>query len=132
MGLLGGVCAGGAYAAVRALGKHEVPAALIVFVFSAFSCVASIPLAIPAFVMPTAAQIAILFGAGFGAAIGQFGITLAYRFAAPREIALFDYTNILFTAAFGYFLFGQISDVMSIVGMVVIVLAAIGLNLKKE
>ena len=128
LGLLGGICAGAAYAALRALGRHEVPAAFIVFVFSAFSCIVSIPLAIPSFVMPTATQIAILFGAGFGAAIGQFGITLAYRFAAPREIALFDYTNILFTAAFGYLLFGQLSDPISILGMVVIIIAAFCLN----
>ena len=128
LGLLGGICAGAAYAALRALGRHEVLAAFIVFVFSAFSCIVSIPLAIPSFVMPTATQIAILFGAGFGAAIGQFGITLAYRFAAPREIALFDYTNIIFTAAFGYLLFGQLSDPISILGMVVIIIAAFCLN----
>ena len=31
-------------------------------------------------------QLLTLFGAGAGAAIGQFGITWAYRFAEPRQI----------------------------------------------
>ena len=124
MGLLGGICAGCAYAAVRALGRRRVPSSTIVFLFSMFSCIASLPFMIGKTVIVTPAQIVILIGAGIGAAIGQFGITLAYRYAEPREIAVFDYTNILFTAAFGYFIFGQISDIISIFGMFVIILAA--------
>lgn len=129
MGLLGGICAGGAYAAVRFLGRSRVNPALIVLAFSAFSCVVSVPLAAMDFVPLTPAQILVLCGAGAGAAVGQFGITLAYRYAAPREIAVYDYTNILFTAAFGYLVFGQVSDGLSIFGMAVIVLAALLLNL---
>ena len=131
MGLLGGVCAGGAYAALRSLGRFGMPPFLIVFAFSAFSCLASLPFTFADFVLPTWAQFATLIGAGFGAAIGQFGITAAYRFARPNEIAVYDYFNIPCTAAFGYFLFGQISDILSIVGMIVIVFAAICLNLKR-
>ena len=66
----------------------------------------------------------ILFGAGAGAALGQFGITLAYGFAAPREIAVYDYANILFTAAFGLLFFGQVPDGWSIAGVIAILLAA--------
>lgn len=125
MGLLGGVCAGGAYAAVRALGRDGVNPSLIVFVFSAFSCVASVPFVMADFVPLTAAQLFVLIGAGAAAAMGQFGVTLAYRYAAPREIAVFDYTNILFTAALGYWLFGQVPDPLSAVGMLIIIAAAI-------
>ncbi len=59
-----------------------------------------------------------------GAAIGQLGSTAAYRFAPPREIAVFDYSNILFTAAFGYLLFAQVPDLASISGFVIILAAA--------
>lgn len=124
MGLLGGVCAGGAYTAVRALGAMRVDSAMIVFFFSAFSCIASIPFMVCDFVPLSWAQVAVLIGAGLGAALGQFGITIAYRFAAPREIAVFDYSNIIWAAGLGYCLFGQVSDVYSIVGMGVIVVAA--------
>jgi len=128
MGLLGGLCAGGAYAAVRALGREKVNPSFIVLVFSAFSCLASVPLTLLDYVPLTAPQVLILIGAGAGAALGQFGITLAYRFAAPREIAVFDYSNIVFTAAFGYLVFGQLPDVFSFLGMAVIVIAAFRLS----
>ena len=132
MGLLGGICAGGAYAAVRALGRSGINPSLIVLVFSGFSCIVSVPLTMMDYVPLTWTQFLVLMGAGAGAAMGQFGITLAYRYAAPREIAVFDYTNILFTAAFGYLLFGQVSDGFSIIGMLIIIAAAVLLHLKRR
>ena len=128
MGLVGGACAGGAYACVRALRRHAVEPAFIVLFFSAFSCVASVPFMLSRFDPMTVAQVAILFGAGAGAAIGQFGITLAYGYAAPRDIAVYDYSNILFTAAFGLVLFGQVPDVWSVLGFSLILVAAFRLN----
>ena len=76
----------------------------------------------------TWSQVAILFGAGVGAAIGQFGITLAYGYAAPRDIAVYDYSNILFTAALGFVFFGQIPDAWSVLGFALILFAAFRLN----
>ena len=128
MGLLGGVCAGGAYACVRALRKHEVDAAFIVLFFSAFSCLASVPFMVAGFDPMTWRQVLILLGAGVGAAIGQFGITAAYGFAAPRDIAVFDYSNILFTAAFGFAFFAQVPDVWSVAGFAAILFAAFRLS----
>ena len=124
MGLLGGVCAGGAYACVRGLRRQDVDPALIILFFSAFSCLASVPFMIAGFDPMTGQQVLILLGAGASAALGQFGITLAYGFAAPREIAVFDYSNILFTAAFGFIFFAQVPDVWSVLGFVAILIAA--------
>ena len=95
MGLLGGVCAGGAYACVRALRRHEVDPAFIVVFFSAFSCLASLPFMAASFDPMTWRQVATLLGAGAGAAIGQFGVTAAYGYAAPRDIAVYDYSVIV-------------------------------------
>ena len=128
MGLLGGVCAGSAYACLRALRRRKVDPAFIVMFFSAFSCLASIPFLAINFTPMTLAQVLILFGAGAGGALGQFGITVAYGFAAPRDIAVYDYSNILFTAAFGFALFGQVPDFWSIVGFVLIIIAAFRLH----
>ena len=124
MGLLGGICAGGAYACVRELRRHDVDPAFIILFFSAFSCLASVPFMLARFDPMTWSQVLILFGAGASAALGQFGITLAYGFAAPREIAVFDYSNILFTAAFGFIFFAQVPDVWSVLGFVAILVAA--------
>ena len=124
MGLLGGICAGGAYACVRELRRHDVDPAFIILFFSAFSCLASVPFMFARFDPMTWSQVLIRFGAGASAALGQFGITLAYGFAAPREIAVFDYSNILFTAAFGFIFFAQVPDVWSVLGFVAILVAA--------
>lgn len=124
MGLLGGLGAGGAYTCVRALRNRGVDSALIILFFSAFSCLASVPFMIHGFDPMTTVQVLILLGAGVGAAIGQFGVTLAYGFAAPREIAVYDYTNILFTALFGFLFFSQIPDFWSLFGFAAILLAA--------
>ena len=69
-------------------------------------------------------------GAGIGAAIGQFGITAAYRFSAPGSVAVFDYTNIIFTAALGFMFFGQIPDRWSVMGYAAIVMAAMVMRKK--
>ena len=127
IGLLSGIGAGGAYACVRALRRHTLSPSFIILFFSAFSCLASVPFMLAGFDPMTAEQVLILFGAGAGAAIGQFGITLAYGYAAPRDIAVFDYSGILFAAVFGYLFFGQIPDLMSIFGFMAILLAVVGL-----
>ena len=124
IGLASGACAGGAYACVRYLGRRGVDGALIILVFSVFSCLASVPFMIRRFDPMTTAQTLTLLGAGAGAAVGQFGITAAYRFAPPRSIAVFDYSSILFAALFGWMLFEQLPDAVSVVGMALIVAAA--------
>ena len=124
MGLLGGVCAGGAYACVRGLRRQNVSPAFIILFFSAFSCLAALPFLFVSYDPMTGRQILILFGAGAAGALGQFGITLAYGYAAPREIAIYDYSNILFTAALGFLFFRQIPDAWSLVGFAAIILAA--------
>ena len=124
IGLLSGVCAGGAYACVRALRRHALSPSLIILFFSAFSCLASVPFMAAGFDPMTGRQVLVLLGAGAGAAIGQFGITLAYGYAAPKDIAVFDYSGILFAAAFGFLFFAQIPDLLSIAGFLSIILAA--------
>jgi len=126
IGLSSGVCAGGAYACVRSLRRLNVAPTLIVLFFSCFSCLASVPFMLHSFDPMTWRQVLILCGAGAGAAIGQFGITLAYGYAAPREIAVYDYSNILFTAAFGFLFFAQVPDVWSLLGFVAIFFAVRG------
>ena len=125
IGLLSGVCAGGAYACVRALRRHALSPSLIILFFSAFSCLASVPFMAAGFDPMTGRQVLILLGAGAGAALGQFGITLAYGYAAPKDIAVFDYSGILFAAAFGFLSFAQVPDVLSIAGFLAIIFAAV-------
>ena len=123
-GLIGGVGAGGAYACLHALGKRGVDGKFIVLFFSAVSSLASVPFMVLDFQPMTINQIAVLIAAGVSAAIGQFGITAAYRYAQPRNIVAFDYTGIAFSAILGYAAFGQILDVYSFIGFLTIAVTA--------
>ena len=63
---------------------------------------------------------------GLCAAGGQFAITAAYSFAPSREISIYDYSNIIFTAIEGYLFLGkQIPDALSVVGYATIMLMAV-------
>lgn len=121
----GGLGAGIAYTCVRELGLMKVEGSFVVLFFSAFSTLASVPFLLGGADPMTPAQVLIMLGAGVGAAIGQFGVTAAYRFAPPREVAVFDYTNVIFTALFGFAFFGQVPDLLSVAGFALIVLAAL-------
>ena len=126
--LVGGLGAGLAYVCVHGLGRMKADGAFIVLFFSAFSCLASLPFVAADCSPMTWAQVLVLLGAGAGAALGQFGVTLAYRYAEPRSIAAYDYTNVIFTAIFGFAFFGQVPDVLSVAGFAVILLAALRLR----
>ncbi len=130
--LAGGLGAGIAYTCVHELGRLGVGSALIIVIFSAFSCLCAVPFIIVDFTPLTLAQLLILLGAGVGAAIGQFGVTTAYRLAEPRSVAVYDYTNIIFTSLFGYFFFAQTPDALSILGFGLIIFAALSMNRRAQ
>jgi drug/metabolite transporter (DMT)-like permease len=119
-GFMGGMGAGIAYTAVRALGKRGVRGPLIVLFFSGFSCLVVSPYLIFNFHPMTIQQVVILLGAGLAASGGQFAITAAYSYAPASEISVFDYTNIIFAAILGFFMFNQVPDVYSVIGYIII------------
>lgn len=125
IGLIGGICAGAAYTYVRAMGQRGVQGSVIVFVFSAFSCLVTAPYLIFQFHPMSFHQIAMLLLAGLAAAGGQFGITAAYCFAPAREISVFDYSQIPFAALLGYLIFGQMPDLYSWFGYLIILSTAV-------
>ena len=121
IGLASGFFAGAAYAFLHKLGRAGVDGAFIILFFSVFSCVACLPFFVLNHTPMNAIQLAALLGAGAGAAMGQFGITWAYRFAEPRQIAVYDYVGIIFAAALGFIAFGQVPDALSFLGFAAII-----------
>lgn len=120
IGLLGGMGAGIAYTFVRKLGKNGEKGPFIVLFFSGFSCLVTLPYLLFFYSPMTLQQTAMLLLAGLSAAGGQFSITAAYCHAPAREISVYDYSQIIFSAVLGFFLFGQIPDRYSILGYVII------------
>ena len=124
VGLLGGLCAGVAYTLVRKLGTRGERSSIIVFVFSAFSCLTALPFLIADFCPMTWKQTLFLLGAGVFASCGQFSITAAYTHAPAREISVYDYSQIIFSTLLGFCIFGDRPDLLSILGYIIICLMA--------
>lgn len=125
LGLLGGICAGAAYTMVRKLGTMGEKGSFIVFFFSVFSCVVTLPWLVFDYHPMSAVQIIILFLAGLSAAGGQFSITAAYCYAPAKEISVYDYSQIIFSAGLGFFVFGQVPDLLSWLGYGIICAMAV-------
>ena len=124
VGLIGGCAAGTAYTFVRYLGKRGIAGPFIVFFFSAFSCLTIGPMMLLDYKPMTTQQLIFLLLAGLAAAGGQFSVTAAYCYAPAREISVFDYSQILFSALFGFLIFDQLPDVLSWIGYGVILITA--------
>ena len=129
IGTLGGAGAGIAYTFVRKLGSRGEDSTKIIFWFSAFSTAVCLGfMLIPGnFEIMSARQILFMCLAGLCACIGQFGITNAYIFAPAKEISVYDYSQVVFAALLGFILFGQIPDLFSIFGYILICGAGIAM-----
>ncbi len=120
VGLLGAVGAGSAYTAVRALSNNGEKGPVIVFFFSAFSCLVTLPYILFAYEPMSFNQIIMLLFAGFAAAGGQFSVTAAYSYAPAKEISVYDYSQVIFAAVFGFVVAGELPDMYSVIGYVII------------
>ena len=125
VGLISGFCAGTAYTFVRKLGNKGERGPLIVFFFSAFTSLASLPFLFANHVHMSAFQWACLLGSGAAAAVGQFAITAAYTHAPAKEISVFDYSQVIFAAILGFLFFGEVPNWLSFVGYAVIIGTAV-------
>ncbi|GAA0822260.1 DMT family transporter [Clostridium tertium] len=119
MGILGAIFAAGAYTCLRVLGGREKHYT-IVFYFSLFSLVVIFPFMIAVYTPMSIKQFFYLLMAGLFASIGQFGITIAYKYAPAKEISIFDYSNILFSAMISFLVFGVLPDTLSFIGYFII------------
>ena len=121
IGILGGFTAGTAYTYVRRAGLQGVRGPIVVAFFSIFSTLVLLPNLLMNFAPMSAGQFIFLILAGCSAAGGQLSITAAYQHAPARDISVFDYSQVVYAAVFGLLLFGEIPDVWSIIGYVIII-----------
>ena len=123
--MIGGIAAGTAYTYVRKLGLMGERKAVIVLFFSTFSCLVSLPGMITGFVPMTLKQLIFLLMAGIMASVGQLNVTAAYSYAPAKEISVFDYSQVVFAALFGFVFFREIPDSWSFLGYVIIIATAV-------
>lgn len=129
VGVLSAIFAAAAYTLLRVLGNRE-KFYTVVFYFSFFSTVVLLPFLIFYYEPMTMKQLTYLLLAGFFATIGQFGITLAYKFAPAKDISIFTYSTVIFTTILSFTVFGQGPDIYSLIGYVIILSSMVYMFLK--
>ncbi|WP_026702771.1 DMT family transporter [Salibacterium aidingense] len=130
-GVLGAIFAAGAYTLLRVLGSREKHYT-VVFYFSLFTTLILLPFMVLYYEPMSWQQWVLLLLAGACATVGQFGITLAYKFAPASEISIFFYSTVVYSALLSIILFGQIPTLLSVAGYVVIFGASFYMFLKNK
>jgi len=120
IGLLSGAGAGMAYTILRKATGRGVPGNLVIFAFSVFSCLCSLPYCIINFTPMSARQLIFLLLAGLSATGGQFSITAAYTHAPASELSVYDYSQVIFAGILGFVFIGEVPDLLSCLGYIVI------------
>lgn len=123
-GLISAIVSAAAYIFITLIGDKE-SIYTIVFSFSLFSVLCSIPPIILNFVMPNLNELMLLLLLGALAALGQIALTYAYKESPASEISIYDYSNIIFSSILGYIFLREIPDLLSIIGGTLIIAASL-------
>lgn len=114
------IFAGAAYTFVSYLSDKE-DKYTIVFYFSFISSLIALPLSLMNFHMPNSIQLIFLLSSGITAALGQFLLTSAYKFAPAGEVSIYNYSNVIFSSILGAMLFSELPDIFSFIGYILII-----------
>ncbi|MCT4593267.1 MAG: DMT family transporter [Anaeromicrobium sp.] len=117
--ILGAVAAALAYTVLRVVGQKEHYLSIVMY-FSTFSTLVLLPYVIFNFVEMSGIQIIYSILAGVGACVGQYGLTVAYKYAPAKEISIYNYFGVIFSAIFSMVIFEQYPDILSIIGYLII------------
>lgn len=131
VGVLGAIFAASAYTLLRVLGNKEKHYT-VVFYFSFFTTVVLLPFTIVFYEPMSWQQWLFLILAGVFATVGQFGVTLAYKFAPAKEISIFFYSTVVYSALLSIVLFDQIPTLLSLIGYAIIFGASFYMFLKNS
>lgn len=131
IGLLSGFGAGLAYLFMAQLGKVNEPDTRVVFYFTLLS---SICAGLLMLLEDTNSEIFqhwwLLLGLGVSATIAQLALTKAYRVGNTLKNAGLSYLTILFSSVLGLIVFSETLDVLSLVGILLIIISGIVVSKK--
>ena len=131
IGLLSGFGAGLAYLFMAQLGKVNEPDTRVVFYFTLLS---SICAGLLMLLEDTNSEIFhhwwLLLGLGVSATIAQLALTKAYRVGNTLKNAGLSYLTILFSSTLGLIVFSETLDVLSLVGILLIIISGIVVSKK--
>ena len=70
-------------------------------------------------------QVLFMCLAGLSASFAQMCITAAYAKVPTKEVSVFDYTQVIFTAILGFIFLNQLPDIYSVIGYILIISMAV-------
>lgn len=123
MGVVAAACAGLAYTMIRVIGDKE-DFFTVILSFTGIATIVCAPFMFIDTKGLTTPNIIYMILAGLCFVLGQVFLTLAYRNAPASEISMFDYVGLIIAAIYGFILFSEIPDILSIIGYIVIILAS--------
>lgn len=100
---------------VRRLNATEYPL-VIVFNFTALTCLLSGGWSLPYFIMPTGQQWLFLLCVALFASLGQLCMTLAYQHDRAPAVASASYTSVVLAVLYGYFFWDEVPHPLSWLG----------------
>lgn len=105
---------------IRKLSRSE-PAASIAFWFTAF-CTVFTSLALPFFwVTPAWSDLPLLVGVGLIGGAAQFCMSRGYSLAPASVAAPFDYTHLIWSVLFGWYIWGDFPDLQTWIGCAIVI-----------
>ncbi len=130
-GLGSAVAAGLAYTTIRHLGKTEHPYTII-FYFCTISIILAFPLMVLDFRLPGMRELLLLIGIGSFASGGQLFMTLSYRYGEAGKVSIIGYFTVIFSILFGFLFFGEIPDILSWIGISLVIGTAVILYFRER
>ncbi len=124
IGMLSGLFAGLAYTCVRYLSSIGERSSIIIFYFSLTTIIILSPVLYFVYVPLNESQFMLLILSGLFASFGQFALTKAYSLAPSKEISIYDYSQMIFSSIWGYLVFAQVPNSLSLTGYFVILVAS--------
>lgn len=97
-------------------------AVLTTMAYSALTGVTLLTIMVPfVWVTPSWSAIGLGIFIGVASTVGQWIIVLAYRYGDASVLAPFSYTQLLWVSILGFFLFGEVPDIWTVIGAAFIV-----------
>ena len=144
-GILSGLGSGLAYMSVSELNKvYDKRAIVMSFMISGSVCAAismsigsvyhndALRVIIAAPTMPAWSDAVPIIGIGLGALLGQYFATIAYSAEKPGIVSVASYINIVFSIGLGVLLGDKFPDLISQIGIILIIVSGAIISLVKE
>lgn len=109
---------------LRRIAKTESSGALLL-VYFVMLFVISLPFTISSWRLPNALDFGLMAATGACSGLGNLLLILAFRYAAAALVSSFMYSQLIWGTAFGYLLFAELPDAITIGGAVVLMLCGL-------